>query len=219
MFCEEILTKNIPVLTKDTKGDQALSIMEEVGSKHLPVIQDNKYLYLLSEKDVFDMDTPQDKIGNISYYAPHINKKTSIFEILHIMDKDKLDFLPVINENGDFLGEVTLPSLIGKLDEIINAGSQGALIGIEVNSKDYVLSHLIHLVESNNAHVQNIFSYSLKESNREILLLRMNLEDASPVIRSLERFDYMVRFHIQKQSLYNDILKKRLDELMYYIEM
>ena len=219
MFCEEILTKDIPVLTKDTKGNQALSIMGDAKLKHLPVIQDNKYKYLLSEKDIFDMNDPENEIGNISYYAPHINKKTTIFEILHIINKEKLSFLPVINENGDYLGGVTLPLLIEKLDEIFSASSQGALIGIEVNTQDYILSHLIHLVESNNARVQNIFSYPIKETGKQILLLKVDLEDASPILRSLERFDYTVRFCIQKQGLHDEILKKRLDELMYYIEM
>ena len=219
MFCEEILTKEIPTLTKATKGSLALSIMEDVKLKHLPVIQDDKYLYLLSEKDLFEMNDPENEIGNSYYYAPHVEEKTPVFEILHIMNMDNLDYLPVINRNGDFIGGVTLPLLIEKLDEICNAGSPGAIIGIEVNPQDYVLSQLVHLVESNNARVQSLFSYPAKETGKQILLVKVDLEDASPILMSFERFNYTVRFCIQKQGLRDEIIKRRLDELMYYIEM
>ncbi|MDL2322472.1 CBS domain-containing protein [Bacteroidales bacterium OttesenSCG-928-A17] len=219
MFCEEILTKEVPTLTKNTKGSQALGIMGDSKLKHLPVIQDDKYLYLLSEKDLFDMNNPENEIGNISYYAPHINTKTPVFEILHIMSEDKLSFLPVIDDNGKYVGGVTLPALIEKLDEICNAGYHGASIGIEVNGQDYVLSQLVHLVESNNAHIQSLLSFPIKETGKQILLLKVDLEDASPILRSLERFDYRVRFCIQEQGLTDETIKKRLDELMYYIEM
>jgi FOG: CBS domain len=219
MFCEEMLTKEIPTLTPKTKGSQALNIMGEIKIKYLPVIQEAKYLYLLSEKDLFEMNDLEEEIGNSYYYAPHVNKKTPVFEILHIMSKDNLDYLPVINENGELIGGVTLPLLIEKLDEICNAGSHGAIIGIEVNPQDYVLSRLVHLVESNNAHVQSLFSYPVKETGKLILLLKVDLEDASPILMSFERFNYTVRFYIQKQGLRDETMKKRLDELMYYIEM
>jgi len=219
MFCEEILTKEIPALTKTTKGSLALSIMGDVKLKHLPVIQDDKYLYLLSEKDLFEMNDLENEIENSYYYAPHVEEKTPVFEILHVMSTDNLDYLPVINKSGDFIGGVTLPLLIEKLDEICNAGSPGAIIGIEVNPQDYVLSQLVHLVESNNARVQSLFSYPIKETGKQILLLKVDLEDASPILMSLERFNYTVRFCIQKQGLRDEVMKRRLDELMYYIEM
>ena len=219
MFCEEILTKEIPALTKSTTGVRALNIMGDLKIKHLPVIQGSKYLYLLSEKDLFDMNDPENKIGMISYYAPHVGVKTLIPEILHIMSKGNLSYLPVIDESGNFLGGVTRPLLIEKLDEICNAGSPGAMIGIEVSPQDYLLSQLTHLIESNNAQIQSFFSYIIKETHRQLLLLKVNLEDASPILRSLERFNYKVRFYSQKQGLIDEIMKKRLDELMYYIEM
>lgn len=219
MFCEEILTKEIPTLTKSVKGTQALRIMEDLKIKHLPVVQEDKYLYLLSETDLFEMNDPENEIENISNYAPHVNKKTPVFEILHIMSTENLTYLPVINENGSFVGGVTLPLLIEKLDDIYNAYSQGAIIGVEVNPQEYVLSQLIHLIESNNAHVQSLFLYPIKEIDKQVLLLKVDMEDASAILRSLERFNYTVRFYIQKQGLHEETMKKRLDELMYYIEM
>jgi len=59
----------------------------------------------------------------------------------------------------------------------------------------------------------------VKATAKLIILLKIDLEDASPVLRSLERFNFNVLYCFQKKGLTNDIMKNRLEELMYYIEM
>jgi hypothetical protein len=93
------------------------------------------------------------------------------------------------------------------------------LIAVELNQQELVLSQIIHLIEVNRAKVLSLFSYMDKETGRPILLLKIDLEDASSVIRSLERFNYPVKYYRQKQMLPDEILKKRIDELMHYIEL
>lgn len=219
MLCEEILTKEIPVLEKTSSGSQVLILMEELKIRHLPAAEEGKYLFLLSEKDLFNMDDPEKSIDNISVYAPYVYKKTPILEALYLINKNQLTFLPVINEDGELEGGITLPSLIEGLNEITNAGSNGALIAVEVNSEEYVLSQIIHLIESNNAYVLSILSYCIKETSKQLLLIRINLEDATPVLRSLERFNYTVKYYAQRQILSDETMKNRLNELMYYLEM
>jgi hypothetical protein len=109
--------------------------------------------------------------------------------------------------------------LMEKLNEFSNMGNEGALIVLEINPRDYVLSQIIHLVEQNNAKVLHVFTYMEEDTSKQILILKIDLEDASNVLRSFERFNYKVRYYLQKQILNNDTLHKRLGELMYYLEM
>jgi alpha-D-ribose 1-methylphosphonate 5-triphosphate diphosphatase PhnM len=110
-------------------------------------------------------------------------------------------------------------SLTEKLNDISNSGNEGAFIVLEINPRDYLLSQIIHLVEQNNANVIHVFSYMEEETSKQIVILKIDLEDASPVLRSFERFNYTVRYYIQKQMLSDETMRNRLDELMYYIEM
>jgi hypothetical protein len=110
-------------------------------------------------------------------------------------------------------------SLIKKLNELSNMGNEGALIVLEINPQDYLLSPLVHLVEQNNAKVLHVFTYMEEETSKQIIILKIDLEDASPVLRSLERFDYKVRYSGQKQEFNDEVLRNRLNELMYYLEM
>jgi GDP-D-mannose dehydratase len=108
-----------------------------------------------------------------------------------------------------------------KLEESGNMGNEGAWIVLEMNPADYVLSQIVHLIEQNNAKVWHVFSYMEEETSRQTVLLRIDLEDASPVVRSLERFNYTVIYHSQKQrfTLADETMRNRLDELMYYLEL
>jgi len=105
------------------------------------------------------------------------------------------------------------------LNEMYNADSEGALIAVELGQQEFLLSHIIRLIEDNRAKVLSFFSYIDEETGKQILLFKIDLEDASPVIRSLERFNYPVKYYRQKQMLPEETLKKRVDELIHYIEL
>jgi hypothetical protein len=110
-------------------------------------------------------------------------------------------------------------ALMEKLDELSNMGNEGALIVLEINPRDYMLSPVIHLVEQNNAKVVHVLTYIEEETSKQIVILKIDLEDASSVLRSFERFNYKVRYYLQKQASNDETLHNRLNELMYYLEM
>jgi CBS domain-containing protein len=165
------------------------------------------------------MANQESSIENICLYAPCVREESSILDVLQIMSKDFLTLLPVVNEAGEYVGSITLLALVEGLNELCNAGSKGALIAVEMNTCDYVLSQIVRLIESNNANVLNLFTCFIPETGKQILLFKIDLEDASPVLRSLERFNYKVKYYLQKQMLTDEILKNRLDELLFYLEM
>jgi len=219
MLTKEMLNKQIPVLKPKDTGDYGLSLMEEVKLRHLPVVERKKYSFLLSEKDVFRMGNTANPIEGQSVFAPCAYENTAVIDVLHVMSKDKLSVLPVIDQEGDYLGCVTLESLVDKLAEISNAGAHGSIVAIEINSLDYDLSNIARLAESNHARIITLFTFPVPQTDKLTMLVKIDLEDASPFLRSLERFNYHVLYYSQKEGLVDEILKKRLDELMFYLKM
>jgi FOG: CBS domain len=219
MLSKEFLIKQIPILKPTDPGSFALSLMEDYKLKHLPVVDNGVYSYLLSEKDVFLMNNIEDPIANVSMYAPYAGEETPILEILRLMNKDHLTLLPIIEDTGMYVGAVTSTELIEKMAEITCSGAEGSIIALELNQQDYDLSAMVRLVESNNAKILTLFTYLSETTEKLNLLFKIDLEDASPVLRSLERFNYRILYYSQKNGLIDDIQRKRLDELMYYLEM
>jgi CBS domain-containing protein len=219
MLSKEFLIKDVPVLKPADTGNIALSLMEDYKLKHLPIINDGIYLCLLSEKDVFLMNNIEDIVENVCIYAPYAGENTPILDVLRIMNKDKLTLLPIINSSGIYVGAITLDVLTEKMAEISNAASNGAIIAIELNQQDYDLAHIVHLTESNNSKILSLFSYPVDSTGKLVVLLKIDLEDASSVLRSLERFNYKILYYSQKEGIIDDIQRKRLDELLYYLDM
>lgn len=219
MLTKEMLNKQIPVLHPNDTGHHALSLMEDLKLKHLPVVNEKTYSFLLSEKDIFRMNDPHEPVANLSVFSPCAYENTAVIDVLHFVAKDKLSLLPVIDQEGNYIGVVTLEGLLEKLDEISNAGIHGSIIAIEINSLDYDLSGLVRLAESNNAKIITLFSFPVPQTDKLTTLIKIDLEDASPFLRSLERFNYHVLYYSQKEGLVDEILKKRLDELMFYLKM
>ncbi len=219
MLTKEILNREIPALKSSDTGNYALSVMEDLKIAHLPVVDSGTYSYLVSDKDIFQMEDPENTIASLSIFAPCVQESTLLTEVLHIFAKDRLTLLPVIDEKGTYKGSVTTDALIGKLDEITNGGNPGSLIVLEINSLDYDLSNIARLAESNHARILTLFTYPVSLTDKLTMVLKIDLEDASPFLRSLERFNYHILYYFQKDGLVDEILKKRLDELMYYLKM
>jgi hypothetical protein len=110
-------------------------------------------------------------------------------------------------------------ALLDKLNELGNMGNEGALIVLEINPRDYVLSQLVHLAEQNNAKVLHVLSCMEEETSKQIVILKIDLEDATPVLRSFERFNYTVRYYLQNRVFNDETMQNRLGELLYYLEM
>jgi hypothetical protein len=104
-------------------------------------------------------------------------------------------------------------------DEGSNLGGEGSWIVLEIDPNDYVLSPIAHLIEQNNASVLHVFSYLEEGSARQIVLLKIDLKDASHVVRSLQRFDYTVRYSSGTTGAADETMRNRANELVYYLEL
>jgi CBS domain-containing protein len=219
MLIKEFANKNIPVLKPEDTGNYALSMMEDLKLQHLPVADEGKYLFLLTDKDIFQMEHIEAAIHNRSVFSPYIKENSHLIDALHIFSRHKLSVLPVVDDEGNYLACLTSSKLIEKMDEMCNAGSVGSIVAIEINPLDYDLSNIARLAESNNIKIQTLFTYPVSQTEKLTMLLKIDTEDASPFLRSLERFGYNVIYYSHKDGLIDEVLMKRLDELMYYLKI
>lgn len=97
--------------------------------------------------------------------------------------------------------------------------TENSLIVIECSLIDYSLTDIARIVESNNAHVMNLFVLPIVDGNTLLISIKLNLIDASPVLMSLERFNYKIVYYLMKEGVVTDTHKERLDELLYYLDM
>ncbi len=219
MLAKDFITNEVPVLKSFDIGEYGLSLMEEFKLHHLPVVKDGVYQSLVSEKDLLEMDDPAAPIGDQVFFAPSVYDTGHLYEVMALLSRYKLSLLPVVDHEGRYLGVITHQRMIEAVTDLCCAGDPGSILVLEMLPQDYVLSDIARLVEDNNARILNVFSMPDPETGRLAITLKINLVDASPVLRSFERFNYTVLYHFMETGIVDDVLQQRMDELLFYMNM
>jgi CBS domain-containing protein len=219
MLVKDFITKEIPVLKSFDTVEYALSLMDDCKVRHLPLLKGSIYHCLISDKELLSATDPKEAIGETVLFAPAVKENSHLHKVLALMTRYGLSVLPVINVGGEYLGVITQQKVIDAFAELCNAEAAGSIIVLELLPQDYSLSEIARIVESNNAHILNLFSILDKDTGRLQMTIKINLEDASPVIRSFERFNYTIVYHFMKTGMVDDVLQKRMNELLHYMNM
>jgi hypothetical protein len=79
------------------------------------------------------------------------------------------------------------------------------------------MAQIAQIVESNNARILSSYILTNSTSSKLEITLKINKLDLSSIIRTFERYDYVVKESFQK-SMDNDDLQARFDSLMHYLK-
>ncbi|MDD4589141.1 MAG: CBS domain-containing protein [Parabacteroides sp.] len=202
----------------DTR-EYALSLMDDFKLKHLPLLRDNVYKCLIAEKDLLSMSDSALLADDSTLFSPCVQESTLIFDALAMVSRYRLSLLPVVNEKNEYKGAVVCERLVNALSELCNAEAEGSVIVLEIAPRDYSLTDIVRLIEVNNAHVLSLLSHIDNITGRLHLVIKIDLEDASPVIRSFERFNYTILYYFMKKGVVDDVLQRRMEELVRYMNI
>jgi hypothetical protein len=122
-----------------------------------------------------------------------------------------------LDENEKYLGCTSVYHL---LTVIANTGSikeTGGIIVLEVNSIDYSMAQIAQIVESNNAKILSSYIMSSVDSTKLEVTLKINQVELSRIIRTFERYDYIIKESYQKSEGDEDI-QNRYDALMNFLK-
>ena len=209
----------IPLKTSDT-GAFALSIMEEHRVSHLPVVNDHEYLGLISDRDIYNLNKFEEPVGNhnLSDNRPYVMENQHVYEIIKTIASLKLTLLPVLDLNNKYLGVINLSNVIYLLSEIFAIDNPGGIIVLEVNEKDYLLTEIAQIVESNDAKILNLYITSIPDKGKMEVTLKVNKIDIGPILQTFARYNYTVNASYF-EDIYSEGLQERYDSFMKYLNV
>ena len=220
MLVKDFITKEILVLKDYDTVEYALNMMDELKVKQLPLVTgEGLYQGLVEEKALLEVPLLTIPLADASRLDVSIAGGASLHEALSLMARYGLSLLPVCSSGKYYMGVVTQERMVGWLAEWGGLDGGGSVIVLEVGGRDDKLTELSRLVESNNAHVLSLLTRMDPESGRWWVALKIDLVDASPVLRSFERYNYTVRYHFMEQGVVDERLQRRMRELLYYMNM
>jgi acetoin utilization protein AcuB len=219
MIAVELITEEIPPLTHKDTGEKALRWMDELKVSHLPVLKNGNFVGVLSESDVLDKMDLEETLDKLFDHLPrpYVFENAHIYEVLSRMADHKISVLPILDNNEKYLGCTSVYHL---LTVIANTGSIreiGGIIILEMNSVDYSMAQIAQIVEGNNARILSSYIMSSPDSTKVEVTLKINQVELSSIIRTFERYDYVVKASFQKSDI-DDDLQQRFDSLMNFLK-
>ncbi|MFN3940289.1 MAG: CBS domain-containing protein [Chitinophagales bacterium] len=221
MLAQEIISDNIPPLKGSDTGDKAIEWMMEFKLAHLPLVENKKYLGLVSEDDILDFNNTSEKLGTYlrNLYKPYVIHTEHIFEVLRVATNLKSTIIPVVDEELNYLGVITMQSLLYGFAKMSSISDTGGVIVLELSNKaDFVMSDIARIVESNDAHVLSIFLNRNPTGDDVSVLIKVDVTDIRRIVATFERYEYTVRAYFDETDM-GDIYKDRFDSLMNYLNI
>lgn len=219
MLARELISKVVPPLKPTDEVDRALAWMDEFKVSHLPVVDGREFLGLISEDNILDGEKNDTVIASKDLLIhASVPESQHIYYVIRKLAATDLSVVAVVDVEGKYLGCITLFDLVTKFEELAVINQPGGIIVLRLNKADYSLAQVAHVVESNNAKILSSYIFERPETGMLELTLKVNREEVSPIVQSLERYDYQVIAYFQESAHLED-LKGRYDELMRYINI
>ena len=221
MLAENLISDSLTSINSAEKGKKALNLMDVYRVSHIPVVDNSKFLGLVSDKLIYDLnilevpiETQIDKLN-----TSHVHKEQHIFEIAILMYKLKLSVLPVLDADHFYLGAITLYDLARRFAKLFALKEIGGVIILAMNEINYSLAEISQIVESNGVKILSSFTDKKHGTNEMDVILKLNKEDLSPLIQAFMRYDYNVKAVYLDQSELKDLYQDRFDLFMKYMNI
>ena len=114
MRAKDLISDVIPSLRTSDSGQKALYWMDIFRISHLPIVNNEDFLGLISDKDIYDLNMSEEPIGNhtLSLFSPYVKLDQHIYEVMELASRLILSVVPVLDHNNHYLGVITITDLL-----------------------------------------------------------------------------------------------------------
>jgi len=221
LLAEKLISDGVPFVKSSEIGRKALNSMDVYRVSHVPVVDDNKFLGLISDKLIYDLNLLEIPIQNEldKLETSHAHKDQHIFEVAMVMYKLKISVLPVLDTDHYYLGAITLYDLARRFSHLFSLQEIGGVIVLEMNVNDYSLQQISQIVEENGARILSSFLDRKAGTTNLDVILKLDKEDLSPVIQAFMRYDYNVKAVYLDHSMLSDLYNDRYEQFMKFMNL
>lgn len=220
MYATSLISYSVPPLKLTDTGVKAQLWMNDFHVRHLPVVEEGKLLGILSEDEVLNFVDPEKNIAESTpvFLDKWVPSNHHLYDIMNLVVNFNLTVIPVLNDNKEYLGLITIEDLLKKLADTGSITQPGGVLVLEMAPRDYSLAEIARLIELENGMVLSSFISSPYGTDQLELTLKINKEDLKHIIATLERFEYTVKSSFYESEII-DTLHDRYEGLMRYLDI
>jgi CBS domain-containing protein len=157
-----------------------------------------------------DLKTPLNRI--------FVYSKQHVYDVVKFAAIHKCDVIPVLNDNQEYEGIITISDLVDYFAESKSVYMPGGIITMEMRLQDFSMSQIAQIIESDGAHILSSSVSATADPATIELTIKIDKVDLSRILASFYRYNYHITASYF-QSEYGDDLKSRYESLMNYLSI
>jgi CBS domain-containing protein len=196
----------------------ALQLMNDYHVAHLPVVEEEKFVGIISEELLLHSDDDQLlKQLPITDGGTSVQANDHFLKAIQVAVQNKLSIVPVIEEK-QILGIVTYNDLLRNASDFMSLNNPGGLIVLELEEHNYSFAEISRIVESNDAQITQLNTYVDPETGLMQVTIRINKMEISDIISTFQRYEYTIKYYFGEE-IYENELRGNFDNLMHYLNI
>lgn len=220
MLTRELPSQTLPYLHLNDKVYQALQLMNDYQVTHLPIVDGEKYIGLISENDLSQEDNDHTQLSELQqlFAGYSVRESDHVLKAVQIAAENGLSVVPVVNEENELTSTVSYNDLLKYASEFMSLNEPGGLIVLEMDSNQYSFNEISKLVETNDAQITQLNTSNDAENGMMQVTIRVNKPEISDIIATFQRYEYNVKYFYGEEQYANE-LKSNYDNLMNYLKI
>lgn len=220
MIAKELITDEIPPLKVTDSGLKALKWMDDFKVANLPVVDNMKYLGVVSEADILDHENPDQPLKDLKLdlARPFVPETVHIYEVMKLISDLNLSVVPVLDMDENYVGLTHIHHLMKVVVNTASISIPGGVIILEMAKNDYSMSEIAQIVEGNDAKILSSYITSGVDTTEIEVTIKVNRTDLRAILQTFDRYEYNVKASYH-QELYGDDMKDRYESFMNYLNI
>jgi len=220
MTAIELVADVIPPVTTSDTIQKVVDRMVEFRIRHLPIVNEDQFLGLISEDDLIEETNYETSVGtlSLSLVTPYVLEDQHVYDVIRTFYEQQLTVLPVLDAKKNYLGLISINSLTEYFAQLTSVEQPGGIIVLEIDNKNNSLAHMAQIVESDNAQILSSYVRTFPDSTRMEVTLKINKQDISAILSTFLRYKYVIKATFNNSGDINNS-KERYDSLMNYLNL
>ncbi len=215
MIAADLISTRLFPLKKNDTVENALILMQDWQVYQLPVVEGGKVIGTCDSQNLLKQKKSDKIIHHLNKLQVFIHPNQHLFEIIKLFSELQLNTITVVDEEI-FLGIISGVELLEAYKKS-SLSQPGAIIKLQMPSRNYSLTEISRLVESNDVKILHLFIASVGDEDGHIeLSLKLNSNEIKNVLTTLERYNYQITGVYNAASM-DDSFKSRFENLIKYL--
>ncbi|HMX37316.1 MAG TPA: CBS domain-containing protein [Ferruginibacter sp.] len=220
MLTIELINTNIPRLQLKDSVSKALTLVNDFRLTHLPVVENEKYLGLISEDDLLDAEEPRMPIELMqeNFIKASVHENEHFLNAVTFSNQFDSTVVPVVNEEKELMGVITTSDLLKTLGNFAGTNEIGGIIVLEMERSQFAISEISRIVESNDATILHLNTTVHAETGLLTVTIHINKKEIAAIVATFERYEYDVIYYFGNENFENEI-HSNYRHLMNYLDI